>query len=159
MIHHGARHGVVLALLAMAACSPQGADRQAAPEAAPATTQAGNRSVGADTVTDGPVKAYDAQGRLELEGQMVNGQRQGIWTTYFPNGRVRSRSEYRDGVLQGITTAFRANGAMYYTGQHRNGRETGTWRFYDDQGNLARTVEYDSLGTIINDTGNAPAGR
>ncbi len=30
-----------------------------------------------------------------------------------------------------------------------NGREWGEWKFYDDRGVLARTVIYDSTGTMI----------
>lgn len=102
-------------------------------------------------VTDGPMKVIGAGGVLQMEGNMKAGKRDGVWTSFFANGRERSRSEYRDGKLQGIATVYRENGALYYTGQYRNDKEVGQWRFYDDQGNLLRTVEYDSTGAVIND--------
>lgn len=105
----------------------------------------------AQQMVEGPNKIYDAEGRLEMEGNVHHGMRHGVWTSYFPDGRVRSRSEYREGKLEGITTTFRANGSMYYTGQHHNDKEVGEWRFFDDQGELARTVTYDTTGSIIND--------
>lgn len=135
-----------MGLLALLACGPKGQGEG---------TETGETTgmPAQPAVTDGPSKVYDAEGRLELEGTMRRGERHGVWTSYFPDGRVRSRNEYREGRLEGITTAFRPNGSLYYTGQHLNGKEVGTWRFYDELGNLARTVEYDTTGTVVRDSG------
>lgn len=140
-------------ILLLAAC---GGGAAGGGQASPPDDTAQGPSAPAQTVTDGPDKVFDAEGRLEMEGDMKNGKRHGVWTSYFPDGHVRSRNEYRNGELEGITTAFRANGAPYYTGQHHRDREAGLWRFFDDKGDLARIVEYDSTGTVINDR---PAGR
>lgn len=140
-------------LLACGGSGGSGGSPEPAP--APADSMAATAQPAAPVV-NGPEKVYDAQGRLQMEGQMKDGQRHGIWISYFPDGRVRSRSDYQLGRLQGVSTVFRPNGAMYYTGQYRNGKEVGTWRFYDEQGELARTVEYDKNGAVINDRAPAP---
>lgn len=84
-----------------------------------------------------------------MEGDMLNGQRHGLWVAYDLNGRVKSRNAYVKGVLDGPSTVFRENGALYYEGQHAHGHPVGTWAFHDDIGTLVRTVEYDSTGAEI----------
>jgi hypothetical protein len=105
----------------------------------------------ADSLRDGYHVYRDHGGRPLMEGQMQDGHRQGVWTSYLPSGRVQSRNVYENGVLQGVATVFHENGVLYYTGTHLRGRPFGEWKFYDDQGNLARTVVYDTSGTLIND--------
>ncbi|MCC6839543.1 MAG: hypothetical protein IT230_05230 [Flavobacteriales bacterium] len=145
-----------LALLApalfLAACGAvdgRGRTPDADTAAAPAPQQSA-------PVVDGLAQEFDLQGHLQMEGNMRAGKRHGLWTSYFPNGRVRSRSEYVAGRLEGVATVFRETGGMYYTGQYSNDRQVGEWRFFDDLGNLARTVRYDTTGAIINDPGTAP---
>ncbi len=106
-----------------------------------------------DTVVieNGHAKMLSPDGRLLMEGDMKDGKRNGVWTSYTAEGRVKSRNEYRQGMLEGVATVFRENGALYYTGQHRHGNQVGEWRFYDAKGELERTVDYDTSGAVIND--------
>ncbi|MCB0757817.1 MAG: hypothetical protein KDC01_05115 [Flavobacteriales bacterium] len=104
-------------------------------------------------VVNGPERILAPDGSVQMEGNKKNGLRHGVWTSYFPDGRVRSRNEYREGKLEGLSTVFRENGALLYSGQHRNDKQVGEWRFHDEQGNLERTVVYDTAGAVINDPG------
>ena len=105
----------------------------------------------ADSLSDGYHVYKDKAGRPLMEGQMKDGQRQGVWTSYLPNSRVQSRNVYENGVLHGITTVFHENGVLYYTGMQRRGKPFGEWKFYDNKGNLAKTAVYDTSGVIIPD--------
>ena len=98
---------------------------------------------------NGHARVTDKLGRLRMEGDMKDGQRDGVWTSYNDVGKVRSRNEYHGNKLNGITTVFRENGAPMYTGQFREDKEIGTWKFYDDKGDLNKTVHYDSTGALI----------
>lgn len=109
------------------------------------------RAAIADSLRDGYHVYKDADGRPLMEGTMKDGLREGVWTSYLRNGRVKSRNVYKKGVLHGITTVFHENGVLYYSGTQRRGKPFGEWRFYDAEGNLARTVVYDTAGTLIND--------
>lgn len=104
-----------------------------------------------DSLRDGMHQYHDKNGRLLMEGELRGAKRQGIWTSYGATGSVKSRSEYVDGVLNGSTTVFRENGQQYYVGTNYNGKPFGEWKFYDEQGMLARTLHYDSTGTVMND--------
>jgi antitoxin component YwqK of YwqJK toxin-antitoxin module len=100
-------------------------------------------------VRNGHQQVRDPNGRLLMEGDVRNGKRHGLWTSYHPSGAVQSRNEYRDGVLHGLTTTFRPNGALLYRGQNANGHPVGSWEFHDEVGTAVRTVEYDSTGTRL----------
>ena len=104
-----------------------------------------------DSLRDGPHTYRDKNGLILMEGEMRDGKRHGVWTSYSETGKVKSRSEYANGELNGLSTVFQENGALYYSGNHRNGHPVGEWRFFDPTGGLAKTVVYDSTGTVIND--------
>ena len=108
---------------------------------------------------NGHARVTDRMGRLRMEGDMKDGQREGVWTSYDALGKVKSRNEYHGDKLNGISTVFRDNGALMYTGQYRNDTEVGTWQFYDDKGDLNKTVHYDSTGAMIQEPGQAPGVR
>lgn len=104
-----------------------------------------------DSLRDGHHVYRDAEGRPVMEGDLLDGERHGVWTAFAPNGKAKSRSEYAHGRLQGLTTVFHENGALYYQGQNRHGQPVGAWTFHDAAGVLVKTVNYDSSGAVIND--------
>ncbi len=147
---------MILALagaLLMAACDTGAGEAEGSPATdttgAAARASEARRAAIADSVKDGHHLYKDKAGRPLMEGDMRNGQRDGVWTSYLPNGRVQSRNVYEQGVLNGMSTVFHDNGVLYYSGAQRRGKPFGEWKFYDDHGVLARTVIYDSTGTMI----------
>lgn len=83
-----------------------------------------------------------------LRGVLRGGDRQGIWRSFTPQGRLLSQTEYRDGRPHGPVVVFHTNGSVRYLGQHHHGTAVGEWRFHDDAGTLIKTVVYDSTGTV-----------
>jgi antitoxin component YwqK of YwqJK toxin-antitoxin module len=108
-------------------------------------------------VRDGHVQYRTANGHVTMEGNLVNGQREGEWTSYTADGRVKSRSNYKAGKPEGLSTVFHPNGEVYYTGWQHDGKQTGLWRFYDEHGKLVRTVNYGDGGQLSTPP-DAPAG-
>jgi hypothetical protein len=104
-----------------------------------------------DSLSDGRHTYRDKDGRPVMEGEWLNGNRIGTWTSYHGNGRVKSRSTYANGELNGPTAVFYENGSPYYSGSDRNGHPVGEWNFFDAKGGLVKTVSYDSAGAVIND--------
>jgi len=134
-----------LALLLWACNGPSGAP----PAPPPPVDSVRAQAAPPDTLRNGHQRVRDSGGRLLMEGDLVDGRRNGLWTAYHPNGTVQSRTEYRLGVPHGLTTTFRPNGALLYKGRNADGHPVGTWAFHDDIGTLVRTVEYDSAGVEI----------
>lgn len=89
-----------------------------------------------DTTGSTPVKP-------RIEGETIDGLRQGPWVSYYPNGMVWSECTYVDGLEEGTYRAYRPNGHPYYVGHYTKGKPSGTWEYYDDEGNLVATEKYD----------------
>lgn len=68
---------------------------------------------------DGTFRQYTDNGKIASQGKIVDGLRQGRWTTFGPDGkRIASEGNYKDDFRDGL------------------------WKFYDDAGVLYVTVEY-----------------
>lgn len=106
-------------------------------------------TVGDTLMRNGLHVERDAQGMPLIEGYVKDGQRDGVWTSFNANGKVKSRDSYVRGVLQGPTVTFRDNGVMLYIGQHHRGVRSGEWKFYDERGDLQRAVTFDSTGVEL----------
>jgi hypothetical protein len=142
----------ILSLFALAACTTPSSPAQSQQPAADSLKKAMAHVLTPeeqDTLQNGHAQIHRPSGGLLMEGDKLNGKRNGVWTSYTEQGGVQSRNDYVDGVLQGQSIVFRPNGAVYYQGEHRIGKQVGAWKFYDEQGTLAKTVEYDTLGNIV----------
>lgn len=53
---------------------------------------------------------WDSSGVLLMKGKMHNELRDGEWTTYYPNGKVRSITNYENGKIVGLYTKYYPNG-------------------------------------------------
>lgn len=102
-----------------------------------------------DSLPDGHNVIRADDGRPLMEGEIVGGKRDGLWTSYTELGRTKSRNRYVLGVLEGPTVVFYDNGVVRYTGQHHHDKPVGEWRFYDEQGVLTKTTVYDSTGVVV----------
>ena len=76
---------------------------------------------------------YDT-GILLMEGPIVNGQREGDWTSYFPDGKVQSTGVYKEGIRVGKSMVYHENGHLWMDGYYTNDHKCGEWIFYDEQG-------------------------
>jgi hypothetical protein len=119
----------------------QGCDRPST--GAPSSTPASDTTPAAPA--NGPQVIHTKDGG-RMEGEVIEGVRTGLWTSYFPDGSVRSRVTYRNGKEQGPTEVFHANGMPYYTGQYNEGLTVGDWVFYDPLGKEVKRMTYDSTG-------------
>ena len=84
-----------------------------------------------------------------MEGRMVNGAREGLWTAHHANGGLWSRSSYVNGLEEGPTEVFHPNGKPYYTGQYLHGLPIGEWVYHDSTGREVERVVHDSTGAVI----------
>jgi len=111
---------------------------------------------------DGP---YDS---LKHEKGFKNGERHGLWSTYFKNGRLaivsnwdsgvdlnqttkfsyhengqlKSRAEFKGDDFNGLREDFHENGQLKQTGSYQDGKQIGIWKLFDEEGNLAKSDEF-----------------
>lgn len=129
----------VLMLALSQGCTPPNAGTPASTPAADTTAST------SPAPANGPQVIHTKDGG-RMEGELIEGERTGPWTSYFPDGSVRSRVTYRNGKEEGPTEVFHTNGMPYYTGQYHQGLTVGDWVFYDPLGKEVRRVTYDSTG-------------
>lgn len=118
------------------------------------TSGTGNEEVPTkDSVkTEAPLngrQVIPVRGGGQMEGLMRDGKRHGPWVSRFPNGTIRSRTNYVNGVEEGPVEVFFGNNVTYYKGRHHKGKPSGEWVFNDTLGNEIKRVMYDSTGKAI----------
>jgi uncharacterized protein len=89
---------------------------------------------------------YYPDGRLRMEGEYQNGQKDGFWIAYYKDGRKWSEGMFKNGVSHGKTIYYHDNGKKYYEGEYNEGIRIGKWRFYDENGKPAKMIDYDEVG-------------
>ena len=68
----------------------------------------------------------------------------GLYTSYHPNGKEKSRGNFVMGKQTGNWTFFYDNGSPKMTGTYQNSQRTGFWKYYFENGKVS------SEGTLLN---------
>ena len=79
---------------------------------------------------------FHENGVLELEGKIVDNQREGEFKGYFPSGELMSVGKFVKGKREGKGVIYYENGQVNVENEYRNGKPYGIWKKYDEDGNL-----------------------
>jgi len=93
-------------------------------------------------VENGPFIEKFPNGGIKIKGEMLNGNRDGVWVAYFQSGIKQSESTYLNGVLNGKYAVFYENGNIRMAGYYDNGERDGVWRLYKKDGAFDRQINY-----------------
>lgn len=95
-------------------------------------------------VSESPLfhKKYYRNGQVFMEGELLEGVRQGKWISWYENGRVWSTAEYKNGKNHGSNNVYYDNGQLRYNKEYDMGTPNGLWKFYCPEGNLLGEVMY-----------------
>jgi len=122
-------------------------------------------------VPEGIKREYSADGNVEkaylykngiIIGEGIvkdDGNRDGHWKDYYPDGSLKAEGNYDNGRQTGEWTYYHSNGRIEQTGKfNRQGKFEGTWKWYFDTGQLLREETYhdglkDGLSTEYDETG------
>lgn len=85
---------------------------------------------------------YYKNGKLQMQGHIKNGVRDGKWIAWDDQGRMLSTGNYKDGFEHGMWTVWFPSGQVRYEGMFDSGKRRGVWKFYDQQGKLLKEIEY-----------------
>ncbi len=86
---------------------------------------------------------YHSNGEKYIEGWIKDGQREGEWFSWYPNGVLWSYGAYIEGKRNGYSEAYYENGTIRIKQQYYEGVPDGTWFFYSDNGDAILEVVYD----------------
>lgn len=91
---------------------------------------------------DGLETTWDADGNLESVTTWVLGKRQGRFSAWYPDGKLKLEGQYLDGEMHGTTTRYRESGAKYDEYNWAAGKLSGRAIDYWPNGNLQRVGGY-----------------
>ncbi|MDR2557075.1 MAG: hypothetical protein LBC49_05100 [Bacteroidales bacterium] len=74
---------------------------------------------------------YYPNGAVSSEGILLNGEPDGVWTTYGKDGTLVSRATWTNGVLNGISTFYK-NGVPTSEISYKDGQKNGLSIYYND---------------------------
>ena len=71
-----------------------------------------------------------------------DGEKTGVWKSYYENGTVSQQASYLDGEFEGEFITYHTNGMTRIKGKYIEGNEDGSWRSYADSGELELIIKY-----------------
>ncbi len=92
---------------------------------------------------DGPWKDYYPDGKLKAEGGYENGKQVGEWKFYFENGKIEQTGKYnKQGKLEGIWKWYFEGGQLSREESYHNAVRDGLLTEYDETGKLIEEGEF-----------------
>jgi antitoxin component YwqK of YwqJK toxin-antitoxin module len=70
-------------------------------------------------------------------------QRNGVWTSWYENGKKNSEQNYINGQEDGEYNVWHPNGKQYIKGKYKMGQEIGVWSFYDTLGKVMKEINFE----------------
>lgn len=87
------------------------------------------------------VVEYHDNGRVSKQGTTIDGERNGRWESFYPDGLRWSETTFKDGVKEGPTITYFPNGMMRYAGFYHDDVRSGNWVFYDTTGTVLMRLD------------------
>lgn len=81
-------------------------------------------------------------GEKMSEGEMLDGQEAGQWTSWHENGNMMSTGYYQEGLKDSLWMWYDESGVLAASGSYDKGMEQGTWMHYYADGVLADSGSY-----------------
>jgi len=77
---------------------------------------------------------FHENGSKRMEGNFVDGKRDGEWMSWYANGVVWSKGYFKDGLRTGKSWAYYPSGNLYLKGSYKKGKKIGEWLVFDEEG-------------------------
>ncbi len=91
----------------------------------------------------GPWIYYDENGKPKAKGSFNdNGEKEGDWQWFFPNGNLDETGTYKNGKENGLYTVYYPNGKKKIEVIYLDGIANGTYSYYNNKGALLRRSNY-----------------
>lgn len=87
---------------------------------------------------------YYASGKVHMQGPIVDGQRHGLWKSWYEDGILWSEGSFEQGLRHGKGVVYHPGGLKHIEGEYENGKKTGIWQAWDETGILVSTTDYTS---------------
>jgi antitoxin component YwqK of YwqJK toxin-antitoxin module len=86
---------------------------------------------------------YYPNGQKEIEGGYdKEGKKTGLWTSWYPSGKVSKEENYLADKKNGRQRDFYESGKPNFESNYKNNIPDGDWIFYDGQGNKKSRIVF-----------------
>ena len=85
---------------------------------------------------------FGEDGTLKDEGEFVDGKKNGLWTNYYPSGKVATRGTYINDEPTGNWEYFFEDGTVSSSGAFKDGKREGLWKTLNANGTLKSEITY-----------------
>lgn len=133
------------ALVLVAACSENPCPEGAEPAKPNETTTLCQRP---DDTRHGPYEerwGAAPEAAKKTAGTYVDGKKDGIWRSFWENGKVRREQTFHADVEDGPEKEWSKDGKLVLEAQRKSGQRVGRWRFFRDDGTLEREESFDGV--------------
>lgn len=89
-----------------------------------------------DKIYSGKFIDYYYSGRIQGEGNLLNGKLDGLRKIYFQNGKVSVERNYKNSIPNGLEQEYYEDGSLKQKGVLNNGKEEGIWEMYFPNGQV-----------------------
>ncbi|MBN2165662.1 MAG: toxin-antitoxin system YwqK family antitoxin [Marinilabiliaceae bacterium] len=90
---------------------------------------------------------FDASKQQVVEkGFYVDGKKDGLWISYFPNGKEKHRITFKNGIASGLAVFYYENGKMWEQGIWEIDHWVGKYQFFYPSGQIAYDWNYNKAG-------------
>lgn len=85
-------------------------------------------------ILQGSYVGFHPNGFLWQEGQYLNNEREGLWTSRHDTGALESQGVFRSGFSEGVWTWWYSNGTTSAKGEYQQDLRQGEWRYWHANG-------------------------
>ncbi|MFN3871776.1 MAG: toxin-antitoxin system YwqK family antitoxin [Ignavibacterium sp.] len=89
-----------------------------------------------DGIKHGDFILYYPNGKIEMQGKLVNDKNEGEWKYFLPDGTLQTVGVYVNDLPESTWTWFYQDGKIFEQGNFRNGIRIGEWKTFDQYGKL-----------------------
>lgn len=115
-------------------------------------------------LSDGMMTEYNARGKIIIQGDNIEGKREGkwfydegdnrdegeyvedmrngLWQSFYPDGSVSYKGKYIEDLPNGKHTWYWDNGKIKQEGSYVMGRKNGDWKKFDTEGFLVIVISF-----------------
>ena len=93
-------------------------------------------------IQNGEYIKYYKNGVMEMRGMMKDGNRDGLWKSWYEDGSPWSETTFSHGKKNGKTITWYDNEKKRYEGFYTDDKESGHWTFWDEGGKQQYSKDY-----------------